>query len=142
MPVVLGVRTAVNSVWKVLGRYEADDYIMGQLFKNFKMERPRSAIVMPKWNLAFVLNCLSQPPYEPLDNIGFKELSYKTAFLLLLAAARRRGDIHAIDARRVTFCPSRKRPKQVVLEPHIGYLPKVLANAEGQQRYSPIVVAH
>jgi len=40
LPVVLGVRTAVNSVWKAHGCQEADDYLMGQLFKNFKMERP------------------------------------------------------------------------------------------------------
>jgi len=140
LPVVLGVRTAVNTVWKARGRQEADDYLMGQLFKNFKMERPRSAVVMPKWNLAFVLHCLSQPPYEPLNDIDFKALTYKTVFLLLLAAARRRGDIHAIDARRVTFCPSRERPTHVIMEPNVGYLPKVLANAEGQSRYSPIVV--
>ncbi|MDJ0933721.1 hypothetical protein [Breoghania sp.] len=61
--------------------------------------------------------------------------SAKTVFLLLLASARRRGDIHAIDPRRVTFTRA-----GVILEPYPGYLPKIRSTAEGEARYQPIVI--
>jgi len=86
--------------------------------------------------LAFVPN-LPQPSYEPLITIGFKALSYETAFPLLLTAARWRGEDHAINVRR-----RRLDRRANVPDIHWGskYWPlaKGLAIAKGQKRYSPI----
>jgi len=73
---------------------------MGQRFKALSMERPRAAVVVPKGTLALMLSLLPQPSYGLLIAIAFKARSYDMAFPLLLAAARRRGDIHVIDVRR------------------------------------------
>jgi len=134
---IAGYRTSINSVWRARGRHDADAYPITQLVKNFKAERPRAIRTTPKWDLALVLHLLSHPPYEPLEEISFARLTYKTVFLLLLASARRRGDIHAIDPERVTF---RTDGKAVILETVPNYVPKVRANAEGHERYMPIVI--
>jgi len=137
---IAGYRSAINSVWRVLGRTSTESYHLTQLMKSFKAERPRSLVVLPKWDLALVLSMLTKPPYEPIQRSSFKDLAAKTVFLLLLASSRRRGDIHAIDPRRLTFTKRGAVTTGVVLEPFPGYLPKVGSTAEGQRRYQPIVV--
>jgi hypothetical protein len=91
--------------------------------------------VFPQWDLALVLRVLTKPPYEPLANASPLHLTRKTVFLLLLASSRRVGDIHAIDPRRIV-----KQKSSVILVPVPGYLPKVASTAEGNSRYSPIVI--
>jgi len=112
---------------------------MGQRFKELSMERPRAAVVVPKGTLAFVPNLLPQPSYELLIAIGFKALSYETAFPLLLTAARWRGEGHVINVRR-----RRLARHASVTNIHLGskYRPLAdgLAIARGQKRYSPIVL--
>ena len=130
-----GYRSAINSVWNVRGRSLAGSFHVEQLLKSFRAERPRSLRKFPRWDLNLVLRTLSRPPYHPVDLANPIFHSSKTVFLLLLASARRRGDIHAIDPNRVTFTRT-----GVVLEPTPRYLPKVLATAEGEARYAPIVV--
>ena len=129
-----GYRSAINSVWHASGRSLAG-YHIDQLLKSFRAERPRSVITFPKWDLALVMRVLSKPPFEPLASSSPKNLTRKTVFLLLMATARRCGDIHAIDPSRVTFTRN-----AAILEPYPGYLPKVRNCAEGQERYQPIVV--
>lgn len=130
-----GYKSAINSVWSVDGRSLNSSVHVEQLLKSFRVERPRTVHRLPKWDLNLVLRTLTRPPFHPLDICQPSYLSSKTAFLLLLASARRRGDIHAIDPKRVTFTP-----RGVVLEPYPGYLPKVRSTAEGEARYAPIVV--
>ena len=132
---ITGYRSSINSVWRALGRVDVESHAIHQLLDSFKVDRPRSRVVIPKWDLALVLRVLTQPPYEPLDEIDFKNLSAKTVFLLLLATSRRRGDIHAIDPKRVIF-----KSNYAILETLPGYIPKVRANAEREARYRPMVV--
>lgn len=56
-------------------------------------------------------------------------MTCKTVFLLLLALAGRRGDIHAFDPKKITFMDM-----SAVLEPIPLYLPKVKSMAEGEKR--------
>ncbi len=132
---ITGYRSSINSVWKALGRTDVESHAIHQLLDSFKIERPRSVVVLPKWDLALVLRVLTKPPYEPIGSIDFKNLAAKTVFLLLLATSRRRGDIHAIDPKRVIF-----KTNYAILEPLPGYIPKVRANAEREARYQPMVV--
>ncbi len=129
-----GYRSAINSVWGANGRSLLGFHVE-HLLKSFRMDRPRSLVVFPKWDLNLVMRALTKPPYHPVDLSDPMYLSSKTVFLLLLASARRRGDIHAIDPKRVTFTNS-----GVVLEPSPRYLPKVMSTAEGEARYAPIVI--
>jgi integrase len=131
-----GYRTAINSVWNVGGRTLTGSFHVDQLLKSFKLERPRSVVTVPKWDLNLVLRTLTKPPYHPVvPGLDPMFMSSKTVFLLLLASARRRGDIHAIDPNRITFTRT-----GVILEPSPRYLPKVLSTAEGEARYLPIVI--
>jgi integrase len=130
-----GYRSAINTAWNAMGRSLLDSFHLGQLLKNFKAERPRSVHRVPKWDLNLVLRALSKPPFHPIATSVPALLSQKTVFLLLLASARRRGEIHAIDPNRVTFTRT-----GVVLVPHPGFLPKVISTAEGEARYAPIVI--
>ena len=82
-----------------------------------------------------VLRVLAGSPFEPLEDISFLHLSLKTVFLLLFASARRCGDIHAIDPRRISITR-----RSVILVPYPGYLPKISSAAEGEKRFLPIVV--
>jgi hypothetical protein len=132
---IKGYRSAINSVWRNDGRALSDSHQIDQLLRTFEVERPRSVVVFPKWDLALVLRVLRQSPYEPLESAQPAFLARKTVFLLLLASGRRRSDIHAIDPKRITHTSS-----GVILEPRPGFLPKVSATAEGEARYQPIVV--
>ena len=42
-----------------------------------------------------VLHAVSRPPFEPLQQIELRKLSFKTALLLALTSAKRVSDIHA-----------------------------------------------
>lgn len=109
-------------------------YFLSQLMQSFKHELPRSLVLVPKWDLALVPHTLTRHPYEPLSWISFKHVTSKTIFFLLLASAGRRGDIHAIDPKRMTVSST------AVILP--GYLMKVSSTTGGQTRFTPIVVRH
>ncbi len=130
-----GYRSAIHSVWGAVGRSLTDSYHVSRLLRSFRVERPRSCFTFPRWDLNLVLRVLARPPFSPVDPTKPLWRSAKTVFLLLLASARRRGDIHAIDPRRITFTRT-----GAILEPFPGYLPKIRSTAEGESRYQPIVI--
>ena len=49
-----------------------------------------------------VLNELTQAPFEPMKDTDRKDLTLKTAFLLALASGKRRSEIHAWVANKVS----------------------------------------
>ena len=68
----------------------------------FSRDRPKSSRNLPKWNLSVVLNELTKAPFEPMKNTDLKHLTLKTAFLLALAFDKRRSEIHAWVANKVS----------------------------------------
>ena len=52
-----------------------------------------------EWVLDVVLRALRSPPYEPLSEATFRDLTKKTLFLLSLATAKRVGEVQALSAR-------------------------------------------
>ncbi len=73
------------------------DPFISELIKAFELERPVSRSLSPKWDLSCVLWSLSKAPYEPLDQASLQYLTWKTAFLLTMASAKRRSEIHALS---------------------------------------------
>ena len=61
-----------------------------------ELQRPRITPVLPQWDLSVVLEALSKPPYEPLREASFKHLTLKTVFLLAMASAGRRSELHTL----------------------------------------------
>ena len=66
------------------------------MIKHFMVEKPPIRKLVPQWSLALVLRVLREAPFEPMDSISFKALTFKTVFLLALASGRRRSEIHAL----------------------------------------------
>ena len=69
-----------------------------ELIKSLELKRPICRSLTPKWDLSCVLWSLTKTPYEPLDQASLKHLTWKTVFLLTLASAKRRSEIHALSA--------------------------------------------
>ena len=53
-----------------------------------------TAVLLKWYLLGIVLEALSKPPYEPLQEASFKHLTLKTVFLLAMASAGRLGELH------------------------------------------------
>ena len=89
---------------------------------------------IPLWDLFVVLDALRKPPFEPISTVAFDLLSMKTTFLLALASARRRSEIHALsgDPRDIAF----HRDGSVSLK----FLPEFLAKNQEPGTPSPSLV--
>ena len=99
-------RSALAGVFRpVLNLDLGQDPHLAALLKSFAMERPRSAVLLPKWDLALVLRSLTKAPFEPLGQASLRHLTLKTVFLLAFASAARRGEMHAWDASSLKHAP-------------------------------------
>ncbi|XP_076049118.1 uncharacterized protein LOC143029868 [Oratosquilla oratoria] len=96
---VQGYRAALNQVFSLKGMDLALSPEISMLFRHFRKSCPPREITSPPWDVALVLNALRGPPYEPLRDANFKDLTLKTVFLLALASSKRVGELHAISYR-------------------------------------------
>lgn len=85
---------------------------------------PSVRIRVPPWNLSLVLEALTKPPFEPIEDIPIKFLSLKTAFLVAITTARRIGEISAlvISPPYTTILDDR-----IILRPDPAFVPKVVS---------------
>ncbi len=87
----------------------------------------------PRWDLSLVLRALMESPFEPMSESSLKFLTFKTVFLVALATAQRRSEIHAMSFDRVSF----SRRGEAVL----GFIPGFLAkNQAPNTSRSPIII--
>ena len=92
-----GYRTAIGHMLRaVRGEDISKDPHLTSLFANFARDVTKRRNVVPSWNLALVLQVMTQPPFEPLEEVSLKMLTLKTVFLFTLASASRRSEIHAL----------------------------------------------
>ena len=131
-----GYRAMLGPIFRPRGIDLSSDPVLADLLASFRTQRPRVAPSLPEWDMAFVLYCLTRPPWEPLQGLSTKRLTLKAFFLLLLASGRRRSDLGAIDVTRVSYRPD----GSMVLYPERGFMPKTRAATEGQQAFSPIII--
>ena len=131
-----GYRAMLNPIFKARGIDLASQPVLSDLLAAFRTQRPRAAPALPEWDMAFVLYCLTRPPWEPLQEVSTKRLTLKTFFLLLLASGRRRSDLGAIDVTRIAY----RADGSMILYPERGFAPKTKAAAEGAHAFSPIIV--
>ncbi|CAM4733894.1 unnamed protein product [Leuciscus chuanchicus] len=90
--------------------------------KRLNPPRPPS---VPIWDLSTVLEAMKGAPFEPIQSVDIKHLSFKTVFLLALASVKRIGDLQAlsVSATCMEFGPN---DSKVILKPRHGYVPKSL----------------
>ena len=92
-----GYRTAIGHMLRaVRGEDISKDPHLTNLFANFARDITKRRNSVPSWNLALVLQTMTQPPFEPLEEVSMKMLTLKTVFLFTLASASRRSEIHAL----------------------------------------------
>ncbi len=96
MSTIKGYCSAISRVLRYQGTDISNDDEISLLIRSLDLRRPTTMSTVPKWNLAVVLRHLTRPPYEPLNTASPKFLTYKTAFLLGLASAKRIGELHAL----------------------------------------------
>ncbi|XP_067290316.1 uncharacterized protein [Pseudorasbora parva] len=96
-----------------------------RFMKGARRKRPVARRMVPLWDLSMVLEALSQHPFEPLEAIGLKFLSLKTALLLALVTAKRVSDLQAlsISPSCLQFAPGLTR---VSFRPNPAFVPKVV----------------
>ena len=70
---------------------------LSSLIKGLFNMNPPIRQLTPNWNLPLVLLMLTKHPFEPLDSIELKFLTFKTAFLVAIASASRVSEIHSLS---------------------------------------------
>ena len=105
---VKGYRTCLGSVLNRTGKAKVVMHkTISDMIASMELQRPRVTTVLPQWDLGIVLEALSKPPYEPLREASFKHLTLKTVFLLAMASAGRRSELHVLrfDQNYIQFKP-------------------------------------
>ena len=105
---IKGYRTCIGSVLNCTGRAKVVLHrTISDMIASMELQRPRTTPVLPQWDLGVVLEALSKSPYEPLREASFKHLTLKTVFLLAMASAGRRSELHALrfDKNYIQFKP-------------------------------------
>ena len=107
---------------------------MSDLFKNCDKEKVRRVAPAPKWDLNFVLQSLTRPPYEPISSL--KRLTLETVFLLALASAKHVSEIHWLSY--VISWSEDKSSATLGLCAH--FIEKTQIPGDPATRYEPIVI--
>ena len=116
-----GYGTAIVDTLGPAGHHIAQSSDLYRLLSSFQRDRPKSSRNLPKWNLSVVLNELTKAPFEPMKDTDLKHLTLKTAFLLALASGKRRSEIHAWVANKVS---NLGQWEKVVLFPSSDFIAK------------------
>ena len=97
--VVKGCSSALNSIVALKGRDLASSREITMLLRSFSRSVDPVELCPPAWDVALVLQSLTEAPYEPLRTCDERFLAQKTLFLLALASAKRIGELHALSYR-------------------------------------------
>ena len=132
-----GYRTAIVDTLGPTAQHIAHDADLHRLLSSFHRDRPKSSRNLPKWNLSVVLNELTKAPFEPMKDTDLKHLTLITAFLLALASAKHRSEIHAWVANKVS---NLGQWEKVALFPSSDFIAKKQLAREGSQNVSPVII--
>ena len=132
-----GYRTAIVDTLGPMAQHIAHNADLHRLLSSFHRDRPKSSRNLPKWNHSVVLNELTKPPFEPMKDTDLKHLTLKTALLLALASGKRRSEIHARVANKVS---NLGQWEKVALFPSSDFIAKNQLAREGSQSVSPVTI--
>ena len=132
-----GYRTTIVDTLGPAGLHIAQSSDLHRFFSSFYRDCPKSFRNLPKWNLSVVLNELTKAPFEPMEDTDLKHLTLKSAFLLALASGKRRSEIHAWVANKVS---NLGQWEKVSLFPSSDFIAKNQLAREGSQSVSPVTI--
>ena len=113
-------RSMLSGVFRFILPELFSHFVLHDLLRSFRLERPLPASRVLPWDLLLVLRFLRGPPFEPLSSCSLRDLTRKALFLVSLAMARRVGELQAVS-RDVSFSGS---------DIYLSYLPEFRAKTE------------
>ena len=132
-----GYITAIVDTLCTAGLHISQSSDLNRLFSSFHRDLSKSSRNLPKLNLSVVLNELTKAPFEPMKDKDLKHLTLKTAFLLALASGKRRSEIHAWVANKVS---NLSQGEKVALFPSSDFITRIQLAREGSQTMSPVTI--
>ena len=90
-----GYCSAITSVLNLKGLDLANSKELYMLFRSLAKTCHPQDLRPPAWDVALVLQSLTNQPYEPMRETEERFLAQKTLFLVALALAKRVGELHA-----------------------------------------------
>ena len=130
---ILNYRSAIaNTIGSARGiqtSYLVSNPDVVQVVQGIRSLTPKNTTSFPLWDLGLVLPFLRSDRFFPPEKLSLKELSQKTAFLILLASARRMSEIHALSGlyHNIEFV---RKSDSVIL----SFLPEFRAKMRKQKR--------
>ncbi|KAK2902582.1 hypothetical protein Q8A73_012328 [Channa argus] len=98
--------------------------LLKRFLRGVRWQRP----LAPPWDLSLVLCALVASPFEPLDQVPLRLLSWKTALLLALTSMKRVSDLSALSVS--PECLSvRGDLSLAVLRPNPAFMPKCITSS-------------
>ena len=73
-------------------------FVLRDLLRSFRLERPLPSSRVPPWDLSLVLSFLGGPPFKLLTSCSLRDLTQRVFFLLSLATACRVGKLQSLSA--------------------------------------------
>ena len=117
---IASYRSMLSGVCRFILPELSSHFVLHDLLRSFRLERPLSSSRVPPWDLLVMLQFLRGPPFEPLASASLRALAQKVLFLVSLAMARRVGEFQAVS-REVSFSGS---------DAYLSYLPEFRAKTE------------
>ena len=117
---IASYRSMLSVVFRFVLPELSSHFVLRDLLRSFRLERPPSLSQVPPWDLSLVLSFLRGPPVEPLSSCSLRDLTRKVLFLLSLATARRVGELQALSS-QVSFSGD---------DLFLSYLPEFRAKTE------------
>jgi hypothetical protein len=133
---ILSAKSAIaKTVHQITGVSLAESGTLGDFVRNLKISVPRVKLQFPKWELCIVLRGLREKPFEPLDKVDMRLLTFKTVFLIALASAARVSEIAALSAQE-GFVRIKEDKSKVTLRPFVGFLAKNQRDSDPSREFS------
>ena len=124
-----GYRSTINSVFTLKGMDLVNSKELSMLFRSFAKTCSPQDLRPPAWDVALVLQSLTNQPYKPIREAEERFLAHKTLFLIALASAKRVGELHALSY-RVSHSTDWK-------EVSFSFVPAFVAKTQDQSSFDP-----
>ena len=95
---IASYRSMLSVVFRFVLPELSSHFVLCDILRSFRLERPFSTSRVPPWDLSLVLSFLRGPPFKALSSCFLQDLTWKVLFLLSLATARRVGELQALSA--------------------------------------------